>query len=201
MVFNCRDSNTIDNLFWPGYPACTLRPCGRFRCFRSVELPCHFHADTLPIKSYPLRSVWEMGGSPLVGEFPCTLTLLWWQVGVRTYQQGPYLPQHLGTGHLSSYQAVSPLLVLSRLALRALRPHLFHCARSPSSSLCVLVFYIWREGGRGTLDRHVGARLRAEFYGPLVLDVAAPPFMGAERATNNTAELTALAEGLAYLPA
>ena len=55
------------------------------------------------------------------------------------------------------------------------------------------------EGGRGTLDRHVGARLRAEFYGPLVLDVAAPPFMGADRATNNTAELTALAEGLAYL--
>ena len=30
----------------------------------------------------------------------------------------------------------------------------------------------------------------AEFYGPLVLDPAAPPFLGAERATNNTAELT-----------
>ena len=55
------------------------------------------------------------------------------------------------------------------------------------------------EGGRGTLDRHAGVRLRAEFYGPLVLDAAAPPYLGVERDNNNTAELTALAEGLLYL--
>ena len=49
------------------------------------------------------------------------------------------IPQHLAWGWPSLlYQAVSPLLVLSRLALRALRPHLFHCACSASSSLCVL---------------------------------------------------------------
>ena len=53
------------------------------------------------------------------------------------------------------------------------------------------------DGGRGNTDR--GARKCAEFYGPLTLDPAAPPFLGAERATNNTAELSALAEGLTYL--
>ena len=53
------------------------------------------------------------------------------------------------------------------------------------------------DGGRGGVDR--GAIERARFYGPVVTDAAAPPFLGAERATNNTAELTALAEALHYL--
>jgi ribonuclease HI len=52
-------------------------------------------------------------------------------------------------------------------------------------------------GGRGGADRT--ARLVTERYGPLVLARDAPPFIGAEKASNNTAELTALAEGLAYL--
>jgi len=54
------------------------------------------------------------------------------------------------------------------------------------------------EGSRGTLT-DLRAQLRAEFYGPLVLDSTAPPYLGVERVTNNTAELTCLAEGLMYL--
>ena len=52
-------------------------------------------------------------------------------------------------------------------------------------------------GGRGGADRD--ARQRAEHYGPMVLDPTAPPFLGAERTTNQTAELAAFAEGLSYL--
>ena len=51
--------------------------------------------------------------------------------------------------------------------------------------------------GRGGAD--ADARLRDERYGPLVLDRDAPPYLGAERTTNQTAELTAFAEGLEYL--
>ena len=36
-----------------------------------------------------------------------------------------------------SWSSVSPLLVLSRLALRALRPHLFHCALCFQLVVCV----------------------------------------------------------------
>ena len=50
------------------------------------------------------------------------------------------------------------------------------------------------DGGHGTQDRD--ATHRADFYGCVVLDPSAPPFLGATRATNNTAELTALAEAL-----
>ena len=52
-------------------------------------------------------------------------------------------------------------------------------------------------GGRGGQDRD--ATEIAEHYGPLVLDPTAAPFLGVEKASNNTAELTALCEGLAYL--
>ena len=53
------------------------------------------------------------------------------------------------------------------------------------------------DGGRAGSDRD--AVLRAEYYGPVVLDRVAPTFWGAGRATNNTAELTALLEALVYL--
>lgn len=53
-------------------------------------------------------------------------------------------------------------------------------------------------GGRGT-QTDATARHRATFYGPITLLPTAPPFLGAERGTNNVAELTAFAEALVYL--
>ena len=50
---------------------------------------------------------------------------------------------------------------------------------------------------RGNADKE--AVLRTECYGPVVVDAVAPPYLGAAKVTNNTAELTALAEGLEYL--
>ena len=51
----------------------------------------------------------------------------------------------------------TPLLVLSCLAFRALRPHLFHCACSASSSLGVLFFIeppaLCRHANRGAVWR------------------------------------------------
>ena len=53
-------------------------------------------------------------------------------------------------------------------------------------------------GGRGT-QTDTTARHHATFYGPITLQTTAPPFLGAERGTNNVAELTAFAEALVYL--
>ena len=68
---------------------------------------------------------------------------------MRTYQQGPYLSTWAGgslqaRGHLSSL--LSGCIATPRPPRRPciaslVRPHLFHCACSASSSLCVLVFY------------------------------------------------------------
>ena len=52
-------------------------------------------------------------------------------------------------------------------------------------------------GSTGGADR--AAELVAEHYGPVTIVATAPPFLGATRVTNNTAELTAFGEGLAYL--
>ena len=53
-------------------------------------------------------------------------------------------------------------------------------------------------GGRGT-QTDATARHRATFYGPITLLPTAPPFLRAERGTNNVAELTAFAEALVPL--
>ena len=57
------------------------------------------------------------------------------------------IPQHLGAGHLSSYQAVSPLLVLSRLAHCEPCARIFSrrltAARAPLSARCVCWLYIY----------------------------------------------------------
>jgi hypothetical protein len=48
-------------------------------------------------------------------------------------------------------------------------------------------------GSRGGADR--SAELVADHYGHVVLDEAAPPFLGATKVTNNSAELTPLQKG------